>query len=132
MNRRRFLAIATLLGLVSAPVAAADKKLIGCIVPQQDEFFSVFQEGAEEAAHGAGAGFLVAKSDADLGKERNLVTTYISRGVNAIIISPIDATASAPALERAAKAGIKVITYYSTIEGDAPTAFLKSSQEQIG
>ena len=52
--------------------------------------------------------------------------------MNAIVISPIGATASAPVLDRAAKAGIKVITYNSTIEGDAPSAFLNSSQEQIG
>ena len=144
MNRKRILAITMFVGLMSCPVAlaegligekeraAADKKLIGEIVLQEDEFTRVFRIGVESAIYGVGARLLEAKSESNPDKEQSLVDTYISRGVNAIIISPIDAAASAPALDRAAKAGIKVITFNSTLGGDAPSAFVKTDQEQIG
>jgi sugar transport system substrate-binding protein len=144
MDRKRLLAIAALVGLVISPVAraegligqkegaAADKKLIGEIILQQDEFSKAFKIGAESAAYGIGARLLVAKSESNPDRERSLVDTYVSRGVNAIIISPIDAKASAPVLDLVAKAGIKVVTYNSTIDGDAPSTFVQSNQEQIG
>jgi ABC-type sugar transport system substrate-binding protein len=144
MNRKRLLAIATLVGLMSSSVALAEgligdkeraaaiRKLIGEIILHQDEFDRAFQIGVESACYGVGARLLEAKTESNPEKEQSLVDAYISRGVNAIIISPVDAKASAPVLDRVAKTGIKVITYNSTIDGDGPSAFVESSQEQIG
>jgi sugar transport system substrate-binding protein len=132
VNYRNLLAAAMLIGSLGGPVAAADGKVIAGIVFQQDQFFRAFQLGMEAAAAKAGAELLQANSESKPDKEQSLISTYISRGVGAIIISPIGEAASAPALGRAAKAGIKVITYNSTIAGDAPTTFLNSSQEEIG
>lgn len=133
MNRRNLLGAAALLvGLACNPSLAADNKVIAGIVFQQDQFFRAFQIGMETAAAKAGAELLQANSESKPDKEQSLINTYISRGVGAIIISPIGEAASAPVLARAAEAGIKVITYNSTIAGDVPASFLNSSQEQIG
>ena len=65
-------------------------------------------------------------------KEIQLVNTYITRKVDAIIISPLSATASVTALKRARDKGIKVITYNSTVEGDVPLAYIESDQRDLG
>jgi ABC-type sugar transport system substrate-binding protein len=132
MKFRHLLAAVASVGLLAGPAAADDPKVIAGIVFQQDQFFRAFQIGMETAAANAGAELLQANSESKPDKEQSLINTYIARGVDAIIISPIGEQASAPVLGRAAEAGIKVITYNSTIAGDVPSAFLNSSQEQIG
>src|ERR1700681_2429599 len=103
VNYRNLLAAAMLIGSLGGPVAAADGKVIAGIVFQQDQFFRAFQLGMEAAAAKAGAELLQANSESKPDKEQSLISTYISRGVGAIIISPIGEAASAPALGRAAK-----------------------------
>src|SRR5215207_6474607 len=118
MNTRHLLAAVALAGLIASPAAAEDPKVIAGIVFQQDQFFRAFQIGMETAAANAGAELLQANSESKPDKEQSLINTYIARGVDAIVISPIGEQASAPVLGRAAEAGIKVITYNSTIAGD--------------
>jgi len=132
LNRRNLLAAAVIVGLGMGPASAAGDKLIAGIVFQQDQFFRALQIGMQAAAKKAGYELLEANSESKPDKEQSLINTYISRGVDAIIISPIGESASAPALKRAADAGIKVVTYNSTVKGDIATAFLNSSQTQIG
>jgi len=132
MNRRSLIAAAMITALGIAPAAAADGKTIAGIVFQQDQFFRALQIGMQAAAEKAGYELLEANSESKPDKEQSLINTYISRGVNAIVISPIGEAASAPALQRAKDAGIKVITYNSTVKGDIADAFLNSSQTQIG
>jgi len=132
MTSTHLLAAAALASLLAVPAAADDPKVIAGIVFQQDQFFRAFQIGMETAAAKSGAELLQANSESKPDKEQSLINTYIARGVDAIIISPIGEEASAPVLGRAADAGIKVVTYNSTIAGDVPSAFLNSSQEQIG
>jgi simple sugar transport system substrate-binding protein/ribose transport system substrate-binding protein len=66
-------------------------------------------------------------------KEINLIDTYISRGVDAIVISPVSKVASIPALKRARDKGIKIVTYNSTIEEESiPSSYLNSKQRDLG
>jgi ABC-type sugar transport system substrate-binding protein len=116
-------------GMVSAHAA---NKVIAGIVFQQDQFFRTIQFGMEAAAKKDGAELLEANSNNNPENEQSLINTYISRKVDAIVISPLSKTASASGLNRAAAAGIKVVTYNSTIEGDTPAAFVNSSQEDLG
>ena len=48
------------------------------------------------------------------------------------MISPLSAKASATALQRAKDAGIVVVTYNSTVEGDIPAAYIESDQGDLG
>jgi ABC-type sugar transport system substrate-binding protein len=84
------------------------------------------------AADQAGVELLLANSASKPDKEIQLVNTYITRKVDAIIISPLSATASVTALKRARDKGIKVITYNSTVEGDVPLAYIESDQRDLG
>jgi ABC-type sugar transport system substrate-binding protein len=123
------LAAATALGPLQA--RAAGRTLAG-IVFQQDQFFRTIQLGMQAAAKAAGAEMLLGNSESKPEKEASLIDTYIARKVDAIIISPVSAKASAPALKRAADAGIKVVTYNSAVEGDFPVSYLNSSQRDLG
>ena len=113
--------------------APAEKKLkIAGIVFQEDQFFRLIQFGMQDAADKAGVELLLANSANKPDKEIQLVNTYIARGVDAIVISPLSAKASATALQRAKDAGIVVVTYNSTVEGDIPAAYIESDQGDLG
>ena len=130
--------IAAVLGIVALSCgdqqeAPIEKKLkIAGIVFQEDQFFRLIQFGMQDAADKAGVELLLANSANKPDKEIQLVNTYIARGVDAIVISPLSAKASATALQRAKDAGIVVVTYNSTVEGDIPAAYIESDQGDLG
>ena len=130
--------IAAVVGLVALSCgdqqeAPAEKKLkIAGIVFQEDQFFRLIQFGMQDAADKAGVELLLANSANKPDKEIQLVNTYIARGVDAIVISPLSAKASATALQRAKDAGIAVVTYNTTVEGDIPVTYIESDQRDLG
>ncbi len=137
MKLRRW-TISAVLGLVALSCggqqeAPAEKKLkIAGIVFQEDQFFRLIQFGMQDAADKAGVELLLANSANKPDKEIQLVNTYIARGVDAIVVSPLSAKASATALQRAKDAGIAVVTYNTTVEGDIPVTYIESDQGDLG
>ena len=137
MKLRRW-TIAAVLGLVALSCggqqeAPEKKKLkIAGIVFQEDQFFRLIQFGMQDAADKAGVELLLANSANKPDKEIQLVNTYIARGVDAIVISPLSAKASATALQRAKDAGISVVTYNTTVEGAIPVTYIESDQGDLG
>jgi len=108
------------------------KPKIAGIVFQEDQFFRLILFGMRDEAEKQGAEFLEANSLNKPDKEIQLVNTYIARGVDAIVISPLSRTASKAALKRAHDKGVKIITYNSTIDGDIPSAYIESDQFDLG
>jgi len=105
---------------------------IAGMVFQEDQFFRLVLFGMRDAATKAEVELLEANSNSRPDREIQLVNTYIAQGVDAIVISPLSARASVSALQRARDAGIVVITYNTTIEGDVPAVFVESDQYQLG
>ncbi|MGO4623292.1 substrate-binding domain-containing protein [Ensifer sp. 2TAB8] len=134
MTNMKRLALAALLATVSfAPGAAfAGGKAIAGIVFQQDQYFRGIQIGMEKAAEAAGDELLAGNSDSKLEKEAQLIDTYIARGVNSIVVAPLSADASVPALKKARDAGITVVTYGTSANGDVAQATVTSSDRDIG
>lgn len=133
MRRRLMFAGVIAAALAWAPHLATAKQLtIAGIVFQQDQFFRAVQLGMQAGAKANGATLLEANSDSKPEKEASLIETYIAGGVDGLVISPISAKASAPALKRAAAKGIKIVTYNTTVDGDIASAFLTSQQEDLG
>ncbi|MCZ7469156.1 MULTISPECIES: substrate-binding domain-containing protein [Rhizobium/Agrobacterium group] len=134
MSNMKRLALAALLATVSfAPNAAfAGGKAIAGIVFQQDQYFRGIQIGMEKAAKAAGDELLAGNSDSKLEKEAQLIDTYIARGVNSIVVAPLSADASVPALKKARDAGITVVTYGTSANGDVAQATVTSSDRDIG
>jgi simple sugar transport system substrate-binding protein/ribose transport system substrate-binding protein len=115
-----------------APVAAEDTT-VAAIVFQQDQFFRTIMMGMNSAADAADVTLLEGNSEGKPDKEITLIDTYIARGVDALIVSPVSAQASIPSLQRAKDAGIVVITYNSTVDDDTiPVSYLNSSQRDLG
>ena len=110
----------------------ADKPKIAGIVFQEDQFFRLVLFGMRDAAEKNGAEFFEANSLNKPDKEIQLVNTYIARGIDAIVISPLSRTASKAAMKRAHDKGVKIITYNSTIDGDIPAAYIASDQFDLG
>jgi sugar transport system substrate-binding protein len=108
------------------------KKRIAGIVFQEDQFFRLILFGMRDAAAKNGAELLEANSDGKPDKEVQLINTYIANNVDAIVISPLSAKASISALTRAHEKGIVIITYNTTIDGDAPASFIESDQTDLG
>lgn len=109
-----------------------DKIVIAGIVFQDDQFFNVIQKGMQAAANDLGVELLLANSNNKQDKEMELVNTYIARGVDAIVISPLSESASIAPLKRADDKGIKVITYNSPLGADFPVSYVNSSQSELG
>ena len=136
MNRRQLLttAVAAIaIGLTSAAANAGDKLIAG-VVFQQDQFFNGIELGMKSAAAKAGGiELLLGNTESRPEKEASMVDTYVTRGVKAIIISPISPKGSIPALKRAADQGIKVVAYNTfNMNWDFLAANLSSNQADLG
>lgn len=124
--------VAPLLAQGAAEPGEKEKLVIAGIVFQEDQFFRVIQQGMKKAADELGVELLLSNSQNKPDKEIELVNTYIARGVDAIVISPLSETASITALQQAHNAGITIITYNSSIDADFPVSYINSSQSELG
>jgi ABC-type sugar transport system substrate-binding protein len=105
------IAMATLIGIPTLAIAQSDTKpVIASIVFQGDQFMKSLQQGVRQAGQAGGAEVLEVNIDGDQTHETQAIDTYISRGVNAIVIAPLSVTNSAAALKKARDAGITVVT----------------------
>ncbi|MEP3551402.1 MAG: substrate-binding domain-containing protein, partial [Marinomonas sp.] len=111
VKRRTFLTAAALAmsTAFTAPAFAQDAPVIASVVFQGDQFMQFLQQGVRETAEAAGAEVLETNIDGDQAREIEAIDTYIARGVDAIVIAPLSADNSAPALQRARDAGIVVV-----------------------
>ena len=107
-------------------------RTVAGLVYQEDQFFRFVLLGMHDAAAARGAEFLEADSDGKPDREIQLINTYVTRGVDAIVISPLSARASGAALTRAREKGITIVTYNTTVEGNLTAAFVESDQVDLG
>ncbi|PZM08776.1 rhamnose ABC transporter substrate-binding protein [Rhizobium tubonense] len=93
-----------------------------------DPYFQVAQTGAEEAAKEIGGKAIKqAPSQATAEAQIDFINNLVSQKVGVIAISANDANAVAPALRRAAKQGVKVVSYDSDVASAARTVFLNQA-----
>lgn len=83
--------------------------VIGMSVPSLEfPFFVTMRDQAEAAAAELGATIAFADGQNDAAKQTADIESFISRGVDAILISPITVDSQVPVMERAMEAGIPV------------------------
>lgn len=82
-----------------------------------DDFQKAIADSVEETAKAAGVKFtlITAGEETAVSTQVNQVEDLIAKGVDAIILNPMDANAVIPALQKAKAAGIPVILVDSTI-----------------
>jgi ribose transport system substrate-binding protein len=88
-------------------------------VTQQSPFYVALGNGAKQAAKAAGAELLFVDANGDVTKQNNDVQDLITRGIDVLIINPVDPKGVAPALAAAKAEGIKVITVDRPVESGA-------------
>jgi ABC-type sugar transport system substrate-binding protein len=110
----------------------AGKPTIAGIGFQDDQFFKLVELGMKDAAAKQGVEFSPASSAGSLEKEISLVDTFTTRHVDAICVAPMSQKASIPTLKRAHDAGVKIITFDSTIDADFPVSSIRSDQVALG
>jgi simple sugar transport system substrate-binding protein/ribose transport system substrate-binding protein len=114
------------------PGEKGKKITIASIMFQEDSYFRALGIGMKEAADEAGVELLSGNCYNKVDKEMELVNTYISRGVDAIILSPLSFTASVQALKQANDKEIKIILYNTGVDADFYSTLIESSHEVLG
>jgi len=132
MNRKRpagaLIAVSMLIGTAAAcggsggsgGSGGGDSIKIGFSqVTQQSPFYVQLGEGAKQAAKKDGDELLFVDANGDVAKQNNDVQDLITRGIDVLIINPVDPKGIAPALANAKSAGIKVITVDRPVDSGA-------------
>jgi D-xylose transport system substrate-binding protein len=107
--------LSTLVGLLAvllAPAALAADLKVGLSLPtQREERWVKDKQVMEAEAKKAGIDLRVQVTDNDAAKQVAQCENLISQGVKVLILAPHDASSAAVIIDKAAKAGIKVISY---------------------
>ncbi|TDC53023.1 sugar ABC transporter substrate-binding protein [Actinomadura sp. KC345] len=79
-------------------------------VTQQSPFYVELKKGAQQAADKAGAELLFSDANGDVTKQNNDIQDLITRGVDILLINPVDPKGVAAGIAAAESGGIPVIT----------------------
>jgi ABC-type sugar transport system substrate-binding protein len=98
-----------------------------------DFFMQTVIAGMEKAAGEHGAEFTNHVSEFDLEKEAQIIEDLITKGVDAILITPISSDGSTAALKRAKEAGVTIVCFNTCVnEEGIASAFLFTEGENHG
>jgi len=117
-------AIAAVAAAAGATLASAQDKLtIGAIIYARDsQFWQQIEKGMRDAAKANNVELLVGMNRRQLPVEGQLIDDYVTRGVNVLIMPPLDKQASAAGAKRAKEKGIMVVEYDTALEDKSITS----------
>ncbi len=121
MNRRGFLTSSVALAALAAgvPVAFAQDRLtiLGSVPNLGFPFFVHMLNQIKAEAEAQGVGIIESDGQNSAPKQTADIEAALVQGVNAIVISPLDVNALAPAIEQAIQAGVPVVTVDRRVDG---------------
>ncbi len=120
---------------VSKEVTDEDQIVIAaCMQGNQSGFIRYLTSGMYEYHNDSAPDvkFEVVFADDDPAKQQGQVENFVSQGVDAIILNPVDKVQSAAAVDFAAEAGIPVITVNTTSDSPNVTAHVGSNDVEAG
>jgi len=126
-----------LLSLIAIPTSQAQKKRWHiAIVPKAltGEYWVRCKKGAEAAARqfGVRLTFVGPSAETEVDKQIDIVENLLTRGVDAIGISPCDGKALVPVIEKAVSKGIPVVTVDSDAKTNKRLAYIGTNNEKAG
>ncbi|MED4585904.1 substrate-binding domain-containing protein [Brevibacillus choshinensis] len=92
------------------------------LLTQQHPFYVSLKNAMEEEAKADGVNLQVSVANQDLNKQLSDIEDFITKGVDAIILSPVDSKGVAGAISKAKAANIPVITVDISAAGVEPDA----------
>ncbi|MCS4243061.1 ribose transport system substrate-binding protein [Rhizobium sp. BIGb0125] len=111
MIRNRILKSVFALGMLSVAAVSAHAEGIGAsLLTQQHPFYIDLANAMKDEAKAKNIPLEVSIANQDLSKQLADVEDFIVKGVDVIVISPVDSQGVLAAINKAEKAGIKVIT----------------------
>jgi inositol transport system substrate-binding protein len=121
MDRRRFLRSSTAAGALvfAAPAAFGQEAvtILGSVPSLSFPFFVHMLNQIKVEAEAEGVSLIESDGQNSAPKQTGDVEAAIVQRVNAIVISPLDVNALAPAVEQAVQAGIPVVTIDRRVDG---------------
>ena len=107
--------------------------VIGLSLPtQREERWVRDKEFMEEYAKNKGVTVKVENADFDAAKQASQVENLIAQGIDVLILVPIDPLAAADMVEKAHKAGIKVISYDGLVENSDLDLYIAFNKIKVG
>lgn len=110
----------------SADSGSAQAQTIGLLLPTDASFFTSIAAGAQETADLMSVTLLTDIAGDDVDTQLAQIDEMVAQGIDALIITPVDTTAVAPALAAAAEAGVVIITVDRSAETDVVSAHIAS------
>ena len=129
------LALALLLGCMAIPAMAEDQIYIGVSMQgNQSGFIQYITSGVWEyqANNAPDVKLEVVFADDDAAKQLSQVETFVSKGVDAIVINPVDKVQSAVAVDFAFEKGIPVVTVNTLSDSKNVAAHVGSDDVESG
>jgi len=127
------LAVALLCPVPLFAQGTAKKISVGLVlINLQAKFFNDINAGAQDAAKKAGVNLQVIDGNNDPSAQVNAVETLTQQKVDGIIMVAIDVKGILPALQEAAKNGVKVVAVDAKVEDPAVKAFIGVDNAKAG
>lgn len=99
----------------------------------ESDFFKTIAGAIEEAAEADGNSVTVVNGEQDSAKQIQIIEDFITKGVDAVFLNPVDRDAIAPALELLNDAGIPIINFDSSVANlDMVDAYVATDNVQAG
>ncbi|MDA0564462.1 substrate-binding domain-containing protein [Streptomonospora sp. S1-112] len=101
---------------------------VGIVYMDAQGYYAGVREGLRDHAEEQGRGFQLLELNAqgDASEESTFVDVTSSAGVDALVLSPVSATASVPAVRLAHESGIPVVCYNTCINDEAARKYVTS------
>jgi ABC-type sugar transport system substrate-binding protein len=103
---KKFILAAAMTALMSSTAFAGN---VGVSMANSDTFLTVLRKGIEKAAADAGQPVQIEIADDDVSKQLSQVQNFIAAKVDAIIVNPVDTSATTPLTKLANDAGIPIV-----------------------
>ncbi len=115
------------------PEADNGKKTVAFVcIDMQGAFWVDMMRGGEQAAQDYGIEIVFKSGEGSLEKQISLIENLVVQGVDCIIVDPLDKQGIVPAIEKAGKAGIPVITAGNEIDTEYNVCTIYNDAYDVG
>ncbi len=121
---------AGLISLAASPAAAASVKVGLSLPTQREERWVKDRQAMQEEAKKKGIDLRVQVTDNDASKQVAQCENLLSQGVKVLILAPHDASSASVIIDKASKAGVKVVSYDRLVT-DSPLDYYYLSFDNV-